>query len=74
MPMQILSVSHAKARFSQVTRAVLKTRRAAVIRTPAGFVQITPFELPEEGPPAPPGHLKLTKAELRLHNTFGESL
>lgn len=74
MSMELLTVSHAKARFSRVTRAVLKTRKPVVVRTPAGLVQIAPYELPEAVPPAPAGSLKLSKAELRLHNTFGDSL
>lgn len=73
--MEILTVSKAKAGFSQVTRKVIKSRKPVVVRTPAGFVQIVPYDLPEEVPPAPRGSLgKFTDEELRLHNTFGESL
>lgn len=72
--MDMLTVSKAKAGFSRVTRRVIKTRRPVVVRTPAGFVQIVPYDLPDEVPPAPPGTLKLTREELRLHNTFGEAL
>ena len=73
--MDILTVSKAKAGFSRVTRRVIKTRRPVVVRTPAGFVQIAPYDLPEEVPPAPPGMLgKYPAAQYRLANTFGESL
>lgn len=72
--MQMLTVSKAKAGFSQVTRRVIKTRRPVVVRTPAGLVQIAPYDLPEEVPPAKSGSLKLTARELELHNTFGDSL
>lgn len=72
--MDMLTVSKAKAGFSRVTRRVIKTRQPVIVRTPAGFVQIAPYDLPEEVPPAPAGSLKLSQAELKLHNTFGESL
>lgn len=72
--MEMLTVSKAKAGFSKVTRDVIKNRRPVIIRTPAGFVQIVPYDLPEEVPPAKPGTLKLTARELNLHNTFGDSL
>ena len=39
-----------------------------------GAVQISPYELKEDVPPAPPGSLKHTAAEIKLHNTFGETL
>ena len=72
--MQTLTASKAKASFSRVTRSVLKTRKPVVVSTPEGLVQIAPYDLSEEVPPAPPGSLKLTAAEIRLHNTFGETL
>ncbi|HRE83049.1 MAG TPA: hypothetical protein PLN52_18535 [Opitutaceae bacterium] len=72
--MEMLTVSKAKAGFSKVTRDVIKNRRPVIIRTPAGFVQIAPYDLPEDVPPAKPGTLKLTARELNLHNTFGDSL
>ena len=72
--MEMLTVSKAKAGFSRLTRRVIKQRKPVIVRTPAGFVQIAPYDLPEEVPPAPPASLKLTREELRLHNTFGESL
>lgn len=72
--METLTVSKAKAGFSQVTRKVIKSRKPVLVRTPAGFVQIAPYDFPEEVPPAAPGALKLTARELKLHNTFGETL
>jgi hypothetical protein len=73
--MDVVTVSKAKAGFSKLTRRVIKSRKAVLIRTPAGFVQIVPYDLPEEVAPAPRGSLgAFTPEELRLHNTFGESL
>lgn len=72
--MQTLTVSKARASFSRVTRGVLKTRKAVVVRTPAGLVQIAPYDLSEEVPPAPRGALKHLSREIELHNTFGETL
>ena len=73
--MDMLTVSKAKAGFSRVTRRVTKTRQPIVVRTPAGLVQIAPYDLPEEVPPAPPGALgKYTEAQYRFASTFGESL
>ena len=71
--MTTLTVSKAKAGFSHVTRKVIKTRQPIVVQTPDGFVQIAPYDLPEV-PPAPPATLKLTRDELKLHNTFGDAL
>ena len=73
--METLTVSKAKAGFSQVARKVIKSRKSVLVRTPAGFVQISPYDLPEEVLPAAPGLLRLTAEELKtLHNSFGESL
>ena len=41
--METLTVSKAKAGFSQVTRKVIKSRKPVLVRTPAGFVQIAPY-------------------------------
>jgi hypothetical protein len=71
---ETLTVSKAKAGFSRVTRKVIKSRKPVLVRTPTGYVQISPYDLPEEVPPAASGSLKLTRAELELHNTFGDSL
>jgi hypothetical protein len=73
--MQMLTVSKAKSGFSRVARNVIKNRRPVVVRTPAGFVQIVPFDLPEDIQPAPRGAVgRLTRRELWLHNHFGESI
>ena len=72
--MQMLTVSKARASFSRVSRGVLKTRKPVVVRTPKGLVQIAPYELSDEVPPAPRGALKLLPREIELHNTFGETL
>lgn len=73
--MEMLTVSKAKAGFSRMTRRVIKTRQPVVVRTPAGFVQIVPYDLPEAVEPALPGALgKYTVAQYRFANTFGESL
>jgi hypothetical protein len=72
--MQTLTVSKARASFSRVTRGVLKTRKPVVVRTPAGLVQIAPYDLVDEVPAAPVGSLKLTPREIELHNTFGDTL
>lgn len=51
-----------------------QTKQPVLVRTPQGFIQILPYELPEAVPPAARGELKLTRRELTLHNAFGESL
>jgi hypothetical protein len=72
--MEIIPVSKAKAGLNRIGRRVIKTRKAVVVRFPTGFVQIAPFDLPEEVPPAPLGSYKPTKREIQLGNTFGVSL
>ena len=72
--MQTLSASKARAGFGRVARKVLKTRQPVIVETREGLVQIAPYDLNGEVPPAPPRTLKLTPAEIKLHNTFGESL
>jgi hypothetical protein len=72
--METLTVSKAKAGFSQVTRKVIKSRKPVLVRTPAGYVQISPYDPPEEVPAAPRGSLgKFTADDLRLHNAVGET-
>ena len=44
------------------------------MRTPAGYVQIVPFDVPEFVPPAIKGMIKLTDREIALANTLGETL
>jgi hypothetical protein len=74
VPMQTLTATKARAGFGRVVRGVLKSRKPVLVSTPAGVVQISPYNLDDEVPPAPRGSLKLTKAEIELSNTFGESL
>ena len=71
---KMLTVSKAKAGFSGIARSVLRSRRPVIVRVPNGFIQIAPYELPEEVPPVQPGSLRLLPAEVDLHNRFGESL
>lgn len=73
-PMNMLTVSKAKAQFSGIARKVVRSKKPVIVRVPDGFIQIAPYEIPEEVPAAPPGTLKLSRSELRLHNTFGETL
>jgi len=72
--MNMLTVSKAKAQFSGIARKVVRSKKPVIVRVPDGFIQIAPYELPEEVPPAPRGSLKLTAEEMKLHNTFGETL
>jgi hypothetical protein len=73
--MHTLTISKAKAGFNRVTQKVIKTRQPVVVQTPGGFVQIIPYDLPEEVPPAPSGALgNYTDAQYRFANTFGDSL
>lgn len=72
--MTTLTVSKAKAGFSGVARRVIRSRKPVIVKTPAGYVQIAPYDMAEEVEPAKPGSLRLTAEELQLHNRFGESL
>jgi len=72
--MNLLTVSTAKAQFSGIARKVVRSKRPVIVRVPNGFIQIAPYDLPEEVPAAPQGSLKLLPRELELHNTFGETL
>lgn len=72
--MTMLTVSKAKAGFSGVARRVIRTRKPVIVRTPQGYVQIIPYDLPEEVPPAPRGALgSFRPAELDLAESFGET-
>jgi hypothetical protein len=53
--MEMLTVSKAKAGFSKMARKVIKSRESVLVRTPAGYIQISPYDLPQEVPPAAPG-------------------
>ncbi len=72
--MNMLTVSKAKTHFSGIARKVVRSKKPVIVRVPNGFVQIAPYELPEEVPPARRGSLRLSPTELKLHNSFGESL
>lgn len=72
--METLTVSKARAGFSQVARNGIGSRKSVLMRTPAGFPQIAPYEMPEEVPPAALGMLRLTAEERERHNSFGDSL
>lgn len=72
--MKTLNVSRAKAQFSGIARRVIKSREAVTVKTPTGYVQIVPFEVPEFVPPAAKGETQLTDREIDLANTVGESL
>jgi hypothetical protein len=72
--MNMLTVSKAKAQFSGIARKVVRSRKPVIVRVPNGFIQIAPYELPEEVPAFPEGSLELMVRETELHNTFGEAL
>jgi hypothetical protein len=71
---KMLTVSKAKATFSGIARNVVRSKKPVIVRVPNGFIQIAPYELPEEVPAFQAGSLKLLSREIVLHNTFGESL
>jgi hypothetical protein len=72
--MTTLTVSKAKAQFSGIARKVIKTKQPVLVKTPAGYVQIVPFDVPDYVPPAENGWYKPTAEEIRLGNTLGESV
>ncbi len=72
--MKTLNVSRAKAQFSGIARRVIKNRESVIVKTPAGYVQIVPFDVPDFVPPAIKGMIKLTAREIALANTLGETL
>jgi hypothetical protein len=69
-----LTVSKAKAQFSGLARKVIKTRESVLIKTPAGYVQLVPFDAPDFVPPAKRGTIRRTEQEIALGNAVGESL
>jgi len=71
---KMLTVSKAKATFSGIARNVVRSKKPVIVRVPDGFIQIAPYDLPEEVPPFKAGSLNLLPREVELHNTFGESL
>lgn len=72
--MKTLTVSKAKAQFSGVARRVIRTKEPVLVKTPAGFVQIVPFDVPDFVPPASRGSISRTAREIALGNTLGDTL
>lgn len=72
--MKTLNVSKAKAQFSGIARKVIKNRESVIVKTPAGYVQIVPFDVPEFVPPAGAGTIEMSEKEITLANSLGESL
>lgn len=72
--MKTLNVSRAKAQFSGIARRVIKSRESVIVKTPAGYVQIVPFDVPDFVAPAERGSIQLTEREIELANRLGESL
>jgi hypothetical protein len=69
-----LTVSKAKAHFSGLARKVIKTGESVLIKTPAGYVQLVPFDVPDFVPPAKRGTIRRTEEEIAFGNAVGESL
>lgn len=72
--MTTLTVSKAKAGFSGIARRVIKTKQPVTVRTPTGFVQIVPLDIPEYVTPSKKGEFEYSDESVRLANTFGEAL
>jgi hypothetical protein len=72
--MKTLNVSKAKAQFSGIARKVIKNRESVIVKTPAGYVQIVPFDVPEFVPPAGVGTIAMTDKEIDFANRLGETL
>ncbi|MFA6961881.1 MAG: hypothetical protein WC205_14090 [Opitutaceae bacterium] len=72
--MTTLTVSKAKAQFSGIARKVIKTKQPVMVKTPTGYVQIVPFDVPEYVPPSEKGDYIYSDESIRLANTFGETL
>ena len=73
-PMKPLNVSRAKAQFSGIARRVIKNQESVIVKTPTGYVQIVPFDVPDFVAPAEKGSIQLTEREIQLANRLGESL
>lgn len=71
--MSTLTVSKAKAGFSGIVRRVIRTKRPVTVKTPAGYVQIAPFDAPEFVPAAEKGDFEYSEEAIRLANTIGEA-
>lgn len=72
--MKTLNVSKAKAGFSGIARRVIRSGESVVVKTPAGYVQIVPFDVPDFVLPADKGSIRLTDREVDLANRLGETL
>jgi hypothetical protein len=72
--MNKLTVSKAKATFSEIARRVIRSPKPVIVCVPDGFIQIAPYDLTEKVPRTSAGSLQLLLREIALHNTFGESL
>lgn len=72
--MTTLTVSKAKAGFSGIARKVIKTKQPVMVKTPTGFVQIVPFDVPEYVPPAEKGDFAYSDEAIRIANSFGDTL
>ena len=72
--MKTLNVSRTKAQFSGIARRVIRSRESVIVKTPAGYVQIVPFDVPDFVAPAERGSIQLTAREIALANSLGESL
>ncbi|WP_404424407.1 hypothetical protein [Nibricoccus sp. IMCC34717] len=72
--MELINDSAAKANFSRITREVIARKQPVTVRTPTGIVQIVPYDLPSEIAPAPKGSIRMTKREIELANSLGDSL
>ena len=73
--METLTLSEAKAGFDDVMLRVIKSRKPVLVRTPAGYVQIAPYEASKVPSATSRRSLgKFTAEQYRLHNTIGDSL
>ena len=63
-----------KTQFVGIARRVIKNRKAVLVKTPAGYVQIVPFHVPDFVPPTRAGSIHLTECEIQLANRLGETL
>jgi hypothetical protein len=71
--MKTITVSKAKAQFSGIARRVVKSKEPVTISTPAGLVQLIPWDLPAVVEPFGEGTIRMTEDEVHLANSFGET-
>jgi hypothetical protein len=72
--MQMLTISVAKSKFSEIAHGVVRSKKPVIVQLSNGLIQIAPYELPVEVTSFPVGSLKLLSREIAMHNTFGDSL